>query len=63
MCADVLVVHSTVGPIWEHFTRVGRFKKCGVGIPVNIVSLALDPGIEGSEVGHNHTISELVPVT
>ena len=29
-------------------TCVGRFKKCGVGIPVKIVSLALDPGIEST---------------
>ena len=43
-------------------TCVGRFRECGVGIPVNIVSLALDPGIESSEAGYDHAISELVPV-
>ena len=41
---------------------VGRFGECGVGIPVKIVSLALDLGIEGSEVGHNHIVGKLAPV-
>ena len=41
---------------------MGGFGLYGVGIPVKIVSLAFDPGIEGSEVGQNHIIGKLTPV-
>ena len=64
LCADVLVLKDKAGGMGEtrtthafemgrtfhrFHTCVGRFGECGVGIPVKIVSLALDPGIEGSE--------------
>ena len=42
--------------------RVGGLGVFGVGIPVKIVFLAMDPGFEGSEVGLNHLIGKSTPV-
>ena len=43
-------------------TCVNGLGLCGVGIPVKIVFLTLDPGFEDSEVGLNHLIGEFTPV-
>jgi hypothetical protein len=56
----VLVLKDKAGGMGE--TRTTHAFEVGVGIPVKIVSLALDHGIEGSEVGHNHIIGMLTPV-